>query len=232
MRYQLAVLAQLNPGVNDAVRPDVAGRGNLCGRIDNRRRMNTHACDDERGLPVQAPRFGACRPGLRLSRRQVTTASQASFAVDVGLALQAAGGSAKGEDIDLDAQLIAGRNRAAEARALNSGEDQQLVVAVGDFGEQQRRAGLRHGFHDQHARHNGIIGKMSAEKRLVDRNILNGDDALGADHLHHAIEQQHGVAMRQQLDQLADVELQVLAARRRGIGPDHSWMKVEPRLYI
>src|SRR5271157_5595541 len=41
--YELAVLAQLDAGVHDAVRSDAAGPGNFCGWIDNRCRMDVHA---------------------------------------------------------------------------------------------------------------------------------------------------------------------------------------------
>ena len=46
---------------------------------------------------------------------------------------------------------------------------------------------------------------MSDEKGLVDRNVLDGDDALGADDLDHAVEQQHRVAMRQEFEKLANI---------------------------
>ena len=53
------------------------------------------------------------------------------LAVDVGLALNAAGAGAEGEHVHLDAQLIAGRHRTAKLGALDAGEDDQLLVAVG-----------------------------------------------------------------------------------------------------
>ncbi len=129
------------------------------------------------------------------------------LAVDVGFALQAARRAAVGEHIHLDAKLIAGRDRAAEARPLDAGEDQQLVVAIGNFGKQQHRAGLRHRLDDQHSRHNGIAGKMAVKKWLVDRNVLNGDNSLGARDMKDAVDQQHRIAMRQKFENPVDLEL-------------------------
>ena len=41
------------------------------------------------------------------------------------------------------------------------GEDHQQLVAIGNFGHQQRAAGLRNRFHDQHSGHDRLFGKMS-----------------------------------------------------------------------
>ena len=121
--------------------------------------------------------------------------------------MQAAGSSAERQNIDFDSQLVSGSHGTTEARALDTGEDEQLVVALGHFGEQQRSAGLCHGFHDQHPRHDGKAREMALEKGLIDRYVLDGDNALGAHDLHNAIEQQHGIAMRQDLQQAANIEL-------------------------
>ena len=79
-------------------------------------------------------------------------------------------------------------------------------MAVFHFGEQQHRACLRHGFHHQHAGHDGIFRKMSLKERLVDGDIFNGDNALFAPDLNNAIEQQKGIAVRQNRHDLLDVE--------------------------
>ncbi len=104
-------------------------------------------------------------------------------------------------------KLISGSNRAAEARALNAGEDQQLVVAIGNFGKQQNRSGLRHRLDDQHSRHNGIAGKMAVKKWLVDRNVLKRDNSLGARDMNDAVDQQHRITMRQKFENPVDLEL-------------------------
>jgi len=57
---------------------------------------------------------------------------------------------------------------------------------------------------------------MSVEKGLVDRNILERNDSLGAHDLDDAIEQQHGVAMRQNLQQVLDAELKIFPVSSSG----------------
>src|SRR5579863_3448838 len=127
------------------------------------------------------------------------------FAINVGFALQPSRGLPEGEDFDFDSQLIARNHRPPEPRALNSGKYQQLVVAIADFFEEQNGAGLRHRLNNQDARHDRISGKVPVEERLVDGDILDGDNALGALDLDYAIEQKHGIAMRQQFQNAANI---------------------------
>ena len=58
----------------------------------------------------------------------------------------------------------------------------------------------------EHARHDRESGKMSAEKLLVDRHVLDGDDAFFALQLEHAVDQQERIAVRQDLQDVVDVE--------------------------
>ena len=82
------------------------------------------------------------------------------------------------EDGDFDAELVAGDDGAAEAGVFDAGEDHELVVAVGDLGEQERAAGLGDGFDDEDAGHDGVVGEVAGELRLVDGDVFDGDDAL------------------------------------------------------
>ena len=91
---------------------------------------------------------------------------------------------------DFQPQLIARAHRPAKLGALDSGKHHDFVAAVFDFGQQQRAAGLRDGFHNQHSRHDGQPGKVSREKRFVDGHVLDGDDALFALQIKHAVDQQ------------------------------------------
>jgi len=71
------------------------------------------------------------------------------FVVDVSNALHADCVAAPGFYLNFDSQLIAGNNGAAEAGFFDSGEDHQLVLAIGNLGEQQCAASLGYGFDDQ-----------------------------------------------------------------------------------
>src|SRR5580658_1836015 len=98
---------------------------------------------------------------------------------------------------DLQPQLIPRTNRLPELSPLNPGKNHQLAAAIFHLGQQQRSARLCNGFHDQHARHNGQLRKMSREKRFVDGHVLNGNNALPALQLKHAVNQQERIAVRQ-----------------------------------
>src|SRR5690606_36187352 len=60
--------------------------------------------------------------------------------------------------------------------------------------------------YDEHAGHDGMMGEMASEEWLVERDILNGNDAFTRHHFQHAIDQQHRIAMRQPLHDLLDIE--------------------------
>ena len=58
---------------------------------------------------------------------------------------------------------------------------------------------------DEHAGHDMIVGEMPGEELLVDRDVLDGDDAGRRLAFEHSIDQQEGVAMGQILLDLLDV---------------------------
>jgi len=127
------------------------------------------------------------------------------FAVDVGLAFHAPGAGPERKHVDLEAQLVAGYNGAAKLGALNAGEDHQLFFAVGELGHDDDGAGLGHGFHHQHAGHDGKTGEVALEERLVDGHVLDGYHALGGLELDDAVEQQKRIAVGQEIHDLLDV---------------------------
>ena len=88
---------------------------------------------------------------------------------------------------------------------FDAGEDHELVVAVGDLGEQERAAGLGDGFDHEDAGHDGVVGEVAREVRLVDGDVLDGDDALLRLHLDDAVDEQERVAVREDGHDLDDV---------------------------
>ena len=67
-----------------------------------------------------------------------------------------------------------------EARVVDADEvvDQSLVGLVVLGREREDRRGLRHRLDDQHAGHHRVVREMAREIRLVDRHVLQRDDAL------------------------------------------------------
>src|SRR2546426_8674307 len=123
--------------------------------------------------------------------------------------------AAPGLHFHLQTQLVARKHRAAEAGTLNPGKDNQLLVAILHFGQQQRTASLRDGFHDQHPRHDRHPGKMPGKERLVDSDILDGHDPLLALEIDHTVDQQEWEPVRQDAKNIVDVQRSL--SRRRSL---------------
>jgi len=114
--------------------------------------------------------------------------------------------------LHLNAHLVAGAHGTPKLRAVDPGEHHHFVVAVFYFREQQRAPGLCNGLYNQHAWHDGQARKMSIEERFVDGDILDGHYALFALQLQHAVNEQKGITVRQNLQDVVNVE------RRLGFG--------------
>ena len=73
--------------------------------------------------------------------------------------------------------------------------------------EGEDRAGLRQRLDDQHARHHRMAREVAHEERLVDRDVLQRDDALARHELEHAVDEDDRIAVRQLPHDLLDVHL-------------------------
>src|SRR5690606_21602094 len=72
--------------------------------------------------------------------------------------------------------------------------------------EAEDTGSLRHGFDDQHTRHDRVFREMSVEERLIDADILVGANSLAFDvQVHHTIHQQERIAVRQIFTNFVDV---------------------------
>src|SRR5579859_1928465 len=97
---------------------------------------------------------------------------------------------------DVNVQAIAWQDRAPEARVVDAHEIDELAFRPGPQRlHNQHRCRLRHGFDDEHARHDRTLGKVAFEIALVDRHVLDADGALAGDHIHHTIDQQERVTV-------------------------------------
>jgi hypothetical protein len=61
---------------------------------------------------------------------------------------------------------------------------------------------------------------MSLEKRLVERHVLDGHQPLGGLILHHPVDQQKWVPVRQQIQDLLDIERHAQAPDKRAAAAD------------
>src|ERR1022692_4957013 len=109
------------------------------------------------------------------------------------------------EDLHLHAQRVAGHHGAAEAGVFDGYEEHQFIGAVRHIVEHQDARRLRHGFHDEHARHDRKIREMAGELRLVGGDALDADDAVCL-HLDNTVHQKKWVAMGQNRPNLINVQ--------------------------
>lgn len=105
----------------------------------------------------------------------------AELAVDFRFATHALNARADAQSGDFQNQRVSGNNRAAKASFLDSGEKDQLVIAVLDFPQCEHRAHLRQGFHHQDSRHHRRTRKMTLKEWLVNRDLFDADDSYFRD---------------------------------------------------
>ena len=195
-------------------------------RIDDRRRMDRHllkfviACNVvicEVGLAVfkyqitefrnyKSPPAVSAAPRAHRSRHQPASHRRLGrhFAVHVRFAFEPRRRHAPRPYFHFNPQLIARHHRTPEPCLLDSRKHHQHLVAIRNLRQQQQPASLRNRLHDQHARHDRLLRKVSLKKWFRDRHILQRNDPLHAHQFQHAIDQQKREAMRQNLEDVAN----------------------------
>src|SRR5687767_8374162 len=128
------------------------------------------------------------------------------LALDVRLAVHLLDAAADAQRGDGDGQRVAGHYGAAEARVVYAAEEDELTFAPLDLLERVDRADLRHRLDDEDAGHDGRAGEVALKEVLVDRHLLDPDDAHPAGQLDDAVHEQERVAVRQDLLNGAGVE--------------------------
>lgn len=136
-----------------------------------------------------------------------------------------------GFHVDFDAQLISWHNRPPKARLLNSRKNHKLVLTIRNLCQQQCAARLRHSFNDQHTRHDRHVRKVPGEKWLINGDIFNRHNALHAHEVDHTINQQKRIAMRQNSQNIVNIQLALLGGwrfsqRLRRVGHVSSGLKI------
>src|SRR6185503_18549999 len=75
----------------------------------------------------------------------------------------------------------------------------QFLIAIFDLTQRQHGADLGQRFHNQHTGHHGRAGKVALKKVLVDADLLDADDSFAGNQLHNSIDEEKGIAVRQEL---------------------------------
>src|SRR5262249_54455601 len=97
----------------------------------------------------------------------------------------------------LNFQLISRNHWPAKSRSIHCGEKQQLVLAIRNFEQQQQATSLGHCLDNQYTGHHWLARKMPLKMRVVNADVLYGDDALEPFPFQLAIYHQKRIAMRQ-----------------------------------
>ena len=112
----------------------------------------------------------------------------------------------------MEMHRVAGHHRLAKARLVDRHEEHQLAcVGVAKVVQHQRTRRLRHGLDEKNARHHRAAWEMPLEEWFVDGDILDRRAALLAVEIDHLVNQQKGIAVRQQLHDACDIR------RREGL---------------
>ena len=123
---------------------------------------------------------------------------------DVSDAAHLAVATAEMEQVELETYLISGDYRTAELDVVDPHEVDDLVLGVLHRSHQQHPTDLSHRLDDQDAWHDGMLGEMALEERLVDSHVLDPNDPLTLLHLHDAVHKEHGIPVRDHAEDLLD----------------------------
>src|SRR5271157_1649997 len=95
----------------------------------------------------------------------------------------------------LDSKLIARQHRATELSVFDAGKIDKLSVLVRHVTVDHHTRYLGHAFNDQNPGHDGRAGEMALEKRLIDGDVLEPDNAFLALDFQNAVNQQERITM-------------------------------------
>src|SRR5215210_840795 len=161
-------------------------------------------------MPTERPfpeTFASALGTVRLRDRERQRAADGETACDARGRLPAPDRTSHPLELARELELVARLDDPLEADVVDAGEEGELppVDLVGEDGDGTR---LGHRLDHEDARHNGAAGKVARQVPLV------GPDALTGDHTHarlehgHLVEEQEGVAVREDLLDLPPAERQ------------------------
>ena len=89
---------------------------------------------------------------------------------------------------------------------IDGDEEDEVIIAIGDVAENENAGGLSHGFDDEDAGHDGKIGEMAREEGLIRGDVFDAQDPFRI-HFEDAVNEQHGVTMRQNAPYLINIQI-------------------------
>ena len=109
------------------------------------------------------------------------------------------------DDVRFDLHRISRNDLVLETHVVNAQEVCRVLLGVLDALEDDDAAGLSHGLHEQHARHDGLGGEVARELRLVGRDVLDGADGVVVQ-IEDLVHQKEGIAVGQQFAHLVHIQ--------------------------
>jgi len=83
----------------------------------------------------------------------------------------------KFENFHFHPELIAGDDAAPKTHFVETGEHEETARTRAGFAQSENRARLRERLDDENTGHNRMLREMAGEERLVESDVLEGDDA-------------------------------------------------------
>src|SRR4029077_2410394 len=160
-----------------------------------------------KGVPTHSTLVALSRSRARIPRHQTARhrSLRCHLPVDIRLAFQTSRRDPPGLHHHFNPQLISRHHRTPESRLLDPRKHHQHLVPVWNLGQQQQPSRLRDCFHNQHARHDRLVWKVSLEKRLGDGHVFQRDNTLHPLQFDHAVDQKEWIAMGQDLENVANI---------------------------
>jgi len=91
---------------------------------------------------------------------------------------------------DLEHKCITGKDRLSEFCAFDAAKEWNFRVAIFEFAKGKDRTDLSKSLDLQNARHDWRTGKMPGKERLIERNLLDADDARARFEFDYLIDKQ------------------------------------------
>ena len=110
--------------------------------------------------------------------------------------------------LDMEFEKRPRADRLAEFHLVDGGKEHKLVIGFTTKRDtRQTGGGLRHGFDNQHPRHDGIVWKMPGKERLTNADHLDANSACVGNNLLDTFNEQHRRSVWDPFLDLVDIKL-------------------------
>jgi hypothetical protein len=130
----------------------------------------------------------------------------ANLSVDFCFTAHALNARARAQRSHFKHQRVTGNNGAAKPSFFDSGEQDQLLIAVINLTQRENSAALSHRLNHQNAWHYRCTGEMTLKIFFVEADLFDADDSFAWHEFDDAIDEEERIAMRQKFLNAFSVE--------------------------